>query len=86
MISVKDMLQLKSDRTFVVHLMADEKPKKFRLCIEPVEVAGETIERIVCEEGLTRLLHARPQAAQSFFRMVGNLYHGKKIEFPVDLV
>jgi len=85
MISVKNILQLKSNSTFVVELLADEKPKKFRLSVEPIEVGGKTIERIVCEEGLTQLLHARPQAAHSFFRMVGNLYHGKKIEFPVDL-
>ena len=86
MISVKNILQLKSNSTFVVELLADGKPEKFRLFVEPIEVNGKTIERIICEEGLTQLLHARPQAAHPFFRMVGNLYHGKKIEFPVDLV
>ena len=69
MISVKNILQHKSNSTFVVELLADGKPKKFRLYVEPIEVDSKTIERIVCEEGLAQLLHARPQAAHS-------VYHG----------
>ena len=86
MLLVKNVSPLKSDSAFVVELWVDGKSKQFRLCVEPIQVGCKTIERIICEEGLTQLLHARPQAAQSFFRMVGNLYHGQKIEFPVDLV
>lgn len=86
MISVKNISQLKSNSTFIVELLADGKPRKYRLAVEQIEVNGKTIERIVCEDGLTQLLHARPSAAQSFFRMVGNLYHGKRIKFPIDLV
>ena len=48
-------------------------------------VDGKTIERIFCEDGLTQLLHTHLSTARSFFRMVGNVYHGKKIKFPVDL-
>jgi len=48
-------------------------------------VDGKTIERIVCEDGLTQLLHTHLSTAQSFFRIVGNVYHGKKIKFPVQL-
>ena len=85
MISVQNVAQLKSDSTFIVELLADGKPKKYRLAVEPIDVNGKIIERIVCEDDLSQLLHARPSAAQSFFRMVGNLYHGKRVEFPVNL-
>lgn len=85
MLSVVNISPLKSDRALVVELLADGKAKQYRLCVEPIEVDSKTIERIVCEDGLTQLLHARPSAAQSFFRMVGHLYHGKPLEFPVNL-
>jgi hypothetical protein len=85
MISVQNVAQLKSDSAFIVELLADGTPQKYRLSVEPMDLGGKTIERIVCEEGLSQLLHTHPSAAQSFFRMVGNVYHGKKIEFPVDL-
>jgi len=70
----------------LVELLVDGELRKFRLYVDPIDVNGKTIERIVCEDGLTQLLHARPQAAQFLFRMIGNLYHGKQVEFPVDLV
>ena len=37
---------------------------------------GKTIERIICEDGLTQLLHTHPATAQTFFRMVGNVGTG----------
>jgi len=85
MISVQNVSPLGSDCHFVVDLLADGKLKTYRLAVESIMVDGKTIERIVCEDGLTQLLHAHPSTAQSFFRMVGNVYHGKKIKFPVDL-
>jgi len=85
MISVQNVSPLGSDCHFVVDLLADGKRKTYRLAVESIIVDGKTIERIVCEDELTQLLHAHPSTAQSFFRMVGNVYHGKKIKFPVDL-
>jgi hypothetical protein len=69
----------------VADLLTDGKRKTYRLAVESIMVDGKTIERIVCEDGLTQLLHTHPSTAQSFFRMVGNVYHGKKTKFPVDL-
>ena len=85
MIAVQNVSPLGSDCNFVVDLLVDGKLKTYRLAVESIIVDGKIIERIVCEEGLTRLLHTHPATAQSFFRMVGNVYHGKKIKFPVDL-
>ena len=85
MISVQNVSPLGSDCHFVVDLLADGKRKTYRLTVESIMVEGKTIERIVCEDGLTQLLHTHPATAQSFFRMVGHVYHGKKIKFPVDL-
>jgi hypothetical protein len=48
-------------------------------------IYGKVIENIVCEDGLIQLLHTHPVTAQSFFRTVSNVYHGKAIKFPVDL-
>jgi hypothetical protein len=76
---------LESDCNFAVDLLVDGQIKIYRLTVESILVDGKTIERIVCEEGLTQLLHTHPATAQSFFRMIGNVYHGKKIKFPVDL-
>ena len=69
----------------MVDLLADGKLKTYRLAVESIMVDGKTIERIVCEDGLTELLHTHPSTARAFFRMVGKVYHGKKIKFPVDL-
>ena len=55
----------------MVDLLADGKLKTYRLAVESIMVDGKTIERIVCEDGLTQLLHAHPATARSFFRMVG---------------
>jgi hypothetical protein len=85
MIAVQNVSPLGSDCNFVVDLLVDGKLKTYRLAVESIIVDGKIIERIVCEEGLTRLLHTHPATARSFFRMVGNVYHGKKIKFPVDL-
>jgi len=85
MISVQNVSPLGSDCNFVVDLMVEGKRKTYRLAVESIMVDGKIIERIVCEDGLTQLLHTRPSTAQAFFRMVGNVYHGKKIKFPVDL-
>jgi hypothetical protein len=85
MISVQNVSPLGSDDHFVVDFMADGKLKTYRAAVESIMVDGKTIERIICEDRLTRLLHTPPSLARSFFRMVGNVYHGKKIEFPVDL-
>jgi hypothetical protein len=85
MISVQNVSPLGSDCNFVVDLLVDGKLKTYRLAIESIKVDEKTIERIVCEEGLTQLLHTHPATARSFFRMVGNMYHGKKIRFPIDL-
>jgi len=85
MISVQNVSPLGSDCHFVVDLLADGKLKTYRLAVESIMVDGKTIERIVCEDGLTQLLHTHPATARPFFRMVDNVYHGKKIKFPVDL-
>ena len=85
MMSVQNVSPLGSDSHFAVDLLVDGKRKTYRLAVESIIVDGKTIKRIVCEDGLTRLLHTRPSLAQSFFRMIGNVYHGKKIKFPVDL-
>ena len=85
MISVQNVSPLGSDCHFVVDLLADGKLKTYRVAVESIMVDGKTIERIVCEDGLTQLLHTHPSLARSFFRMVGNVYHGKTIKFPVDL-
>ena len=85
MISVQNVSPLGSDCHFVVDLLADGQLKTYRLAVESIIVDGKTIERIVCEDGLTQLLHTHHATARSFFRMVGNVYHGKKIKFPVDL-
>lgn len=85
MLAVQNVSPLGSECHFVVDLLADGKRKTYRLAIEPMMVDGKTIERIVCEDGLTRLLHAHPATAQAFFRMIGNVYHGKQIQFPIDL-
>ena len=85
MISVQNVSLLGSDCHFVVDLLVDGKRKTYRLAVESIIVDGKTIERIVCEDRLTQLLHTHLSTAQSFFRMVGKVYHGKKIEFPVDL-
>jgi len=85
MISVQNVSPLESGCNFMVDLLIEGKPKTYRLVVESIIVDGKTIERIVCEDGLTQLLHTHPATAQSFFRMVGNVYHGKKIKFPVDL-
>ena len=85
MIAVQNISPLGSDRHFVVDLLADGKHKTYRLAVESIIVDGKTIERIVCEDGLTQLLHAHPATAQSFFRMVGNVYHEvvEEFAFPV---
>jgi hypothetical protein len=85
MISVQNVSPLGSDCNFVVDLLVDGKLKTYRLAVESIRVDGKTIERIVCEEGLTQLLHTHPVIARSFFRLVGNVYHGTKIKFPVEL-
>ena len=84
MISVQNVSPL-GDYHFVVDLLVDGKLKTYRLTVESIIVDGKTIERIVCEDGLTQLLHTHLSTAQSFFRIVGNVYHGKKIKFPVEL-
>jgi len=85
MISVQNVSPLGSDHNFVVDLWVEGKLKTYRLAVESIIVDGKTIERIVCEDGLSQLLHTHAATARSFFRMVGNLYHGQKIKFPVDL-
>jgi hypothetical protein len=85
MIAVQNVSPLGSDCHFVVNLLVDGKLKTYRLAVESIIVDGKTIERIVCEDGLTQLLHTHLSTAQSFFRMVGNVYHGKKIKFPIEL-
>jgi hypothetical protein len=85
MIAVQNVSPLGSDCHFVVDLMADGKLKTYRVAVESIMVDGKTIERIVCEDGLTQLLHTHPSLARSFFRIIGNVYHGKTIKFPVDL-
>jgi len=84
MISVQNVSPLGSACHFVVDLLADGKLKTYRLAVESIMVDGKTIERIVYEDGLTQLLHTHPAPARSFFRMVGKVYHGKTIKFPVD--
>jgi hypothetical protein len=85
MIAVQNVTPLGNDCHFVVDLLADGKRKTYRVTVESIMVDGKTIERIVCEDGLTQLLHTHPSLARSFFRMVGNVYHGKKIKFPIEL-
>ena len=85
MIAVQNVSPLGSDCHFVVDLLADGKHETYRVAIESIMVDGKTIERIICEDGLTQLLHAHPATARSFFRIVGNVYHGKTIKFPVAL-
>jgi len=85
MISVQNVSPLGSDCNFAVDLLVDGKLQTYRLAVESMMVDGKVIKRIVCEDGLTQLLHAHPVIAQSFFRMVSNMYHSKTIEFPVDL-
>ena len=85
MISVQNVSPVGSDCNFVVDLLVEGKLKTYRLAIESIRVDGKTIERIVCEEGLSQLLHTHPATARSFFRMIGNVYHGKKIKLPMDL-
>ena len=85
MIAVQNVSPLGSDCHFVVDLLVDGKLKTYRVTVESIMVDGKTIECIVCEEGLTQLLHTHPSLARSFFRMVGNVYHSKTIKFPVDL-
>jgi hypothetical protein len=85
MIAVQNVSPLGNGCHFAVDLLADGKLKTYRVAVESMMVDGKAIERIVCEDGLTQLLHTHPSLARSFFRMVGNVYHGKKIKFPVDL-
>ena len=84
MISVQNVSPLGNDSHCVVDLLVDGKRKTYRLAVESIIVDGKTIECIVCEDRLTQLLHTHPSLAQ-FFCMVGNMYHGKKIKFPVEL-
>jgi hypothetical protein len=77
MIVVQNVSPLGSDCNFVVDLLVDGKLKTYRLAVESIMVNGKTIERIVCEDGLTQLLHIHPATTRSFFRMVGNVYHGR---------
>ena len=74
MIAVQNVSPLGSDCDFVVDLLVDGKLKTYRLAVESIMVDGKTIERIVCEDRLTQLLHTYSSLAQSFFRMVGNVY------------
>jgi hypothetical protein len=85
MIAVQNVSPLGSDYNFAVDLLVDGKLKTYRLAVKSIIVDRKTIERMVCEDGLTQLLHTHPALARSFFRMVGNMYHGKTIKFPVDL-
>ena len=85
MISVQNVSLLGSDCHFAVDLLVDGKLQTYRLTVESMMVDGKVIESIVCEDGLTQLLHTHPVTAQSFFRTVSNVYHGKAIKFPVDL-
>jgi len=85
MISVQNVSPLGRDCHFMVDLMADGELKTYRVAVESIMVDGKIIERIVCEDGLTQLLHAHPATPRSFFRIVGNVCHGKTIKFPVDL-
>jgi hypothetical protein len=73
MIAVQNVSPFESDSNFVVDLLVDGKLKTYRLAIESITVDGKTIERIVCEDGLTPLLHTHPATARSFFRMVGSV-------------
>jgi hypothetical protein len=45
---------------FVADILADGKRKTYRLAVGSIMVDGKTIERIVCEDGLTQLLHTYP--------------------------
>jgi hypothetical protein len=85
MISVQNVSPLGGDCHCVVDLLADGKLKTYRVAVELIMVDGKIIERIVCEDGLTQLLHTHPSLARSFLRIVGNVYHVKTIKFPVDL-
>jgi len=84
-IAVQNVSPLGSDCHFVVDLLTDGQLKTYRLAVESITVDGKTIERIICEDGLTQLLHTHPSTARAFFRIVSNVYHGKKMKFPVDL-
>jgi hypothetical protein len=53
MISVQNVSLLGSDCHCVVDLLVDGKRKMYRLAVESIIVDGKTIERIVCEDGLT---------------------------------
>src|SRR5262252_5226252 len=55
MIAVQNVSPLGSDSNFVVALLVDGKLKTYRLAVESIKVDGKTIERIVCEDELTRL-------------------------------
>jgi hypothetical protein len=57
MIAVQNVSPLGNDCHFVVDLLADGKRKTYRVTVESIMVDGKTIERIVCEDGLTQLLH-----------------------------
>jgi hypothetical protein len=57
MIAVQNVSPLGSDGHFVVDLLTDGKLKAYRLAVESITVDGKTIERIICEDGLTQLLH-----------------------------
>jgi hypothetical protein len=57
MISVQNVSSLGSDSHCVVDLLVDGKLKTYRLAVESIIIDGKTIERIVCEDGLTQLLH-----------------------------
>jgi hypothetical protein len=81
MIAVQNVSPLGSDCHFVVDLLADGQCKTYRVAVESIMVDGKTIERIVCEDGLTQLLHTHPATAQSFFRMVGTCIMVKRSNF-----
>lgn len=85
MIAVQNVSPLGSDCDFVVDLLTDGKLKTYRLAVESITVDGKIVERIICEDGLTQLLHIHPSKARAFFRIVSKVYHGKKIQLPVDL-
>jgi hypothetical protein len=85
MISVQNVSPLGNRCHFAVDLLVDGKLQTYRLAVESMMVDGKVIERIVCEDGLTQLLHTHLSTAQSFFRMASNVYHGKKIKYPVEL-
>jgi hypothetical protein len=85
MILVQNVAPLGGDCNFAVDLLVDGKFQTYRLDVESMMVDGKVLERILCENGLTQLLHTHPSLARSFFRIIGNVYHGNTIKFPVDL-